>query len=452
MLGPGALVLVVAVALVVRLVGMGHPLLPDEGYTWLVGSAPDPSEFLRRLAVYENTPPLYYVLLTPLPLDSEWWIRLPSLISGVASVAILFAVVRPALGRGVATLAGLGLAIAPYAVAESNFARAYMLADVALLGAFWAAVRLGEGRSARWWWLYLVAAVAAIFAEYNAALTLVPLVAGLVLVRSSRRWQTLGLGILPAVAILPWIPQLVRSMNDLDVTKTGIGYLTVTPASVRNQLAALYYGSTGQNLGPAARTVAVLALVAVMALGVRVIARRGPAARPLLVLVSFAGIGTLGLSALAPALGIGIFNVGYLTVLIPLGAIPLAAAVAAIPIRRIVPIAAAAVLVAGVVFAVKRSREAPDINVPAIASVLHTGHVRTVLTNSAVVAYYFRNDGAILDRPFNLGAGLQGSCGGCARAVAVVDDANVGSGARPGPGRTVQIGHYAARILPPSTP
>jgi hypothetical protein len=100
------------VALLVRLPGMDHRLLPDEGYTWLVGSAPDARAFLHRLAVYENTPPLYYLLLTPLPLGDEPWIRLPSMLAGLAMLPVLFSAVRPALGVRVALLASLALAIA----------------------------------------------------------------------------------------------------------------------------------------------------------------------------------------------------------------------------------------------------------------------------------------------------------------------------------------------------
>ena len=54
------LLLVVALAMAVRLPGMDHRLLPDEGYTWLVASASGAGDFLHRLAAYENTPPLYY--------------------------------------------------------------------------------------------------------------------------------------------------------------------------------------------------------------------------------------------------------------------------------------------------------------------------------------------------------------------------------------------------------
>jgi len=41
-----ALIVVVALALAVRLAGAGDRLTADEGYSWLVGSAPDVGSFL----------------------------------------------------------------------------------------------------------------------------------------------------------------------------------------------------------------------------------------------------------------------------------------------------------------------------------------------------------------------------------------------------------------------
>ena len=110
---PVALIVVVALALAVRLAGAGDRLTADEGYSWLVGSAPDVGSFLARLAAFENTPPLFYALLTPLPLDDEVWIRLPSIAAGVASVAALYYAVRALAGSRVGLVAALVLAIAP---------------------------------------------------------------------------------------------------------------------------------------------------------------------------------------------------------------------------------------------------------------------------------------------------------------------------------------------------
>jgi hypothetical protein len=270
----------------------------------------------------------------------------------------------------------------------------------------------------------------------------------LVLLRRDRWKPTLALAVLPAVAFLPWIGQFLRSSHDFGVTKSGFGYLTVTPASIRDQLVALFYGRTGQNLGPDARTLAAVVLLVVLIGAAVVLYRRGSEARPLLVLVVFAGLGTFLLHMAAALVGTGIFNVGYLTFVIPMGAVLMGAAVSSLSLRLIVPAVCCALVLVGAGLAVQRLHEAPDIQVSAIRSILQRAQVHTVLTNSAVVDYYFQSEGAILDRPFNLGAGREDDCGNCAQPIAVVDDSDVAGGARLGPGSTQTVGHYVVRLLP----
>ena len=142
--------------LALRLVDSGTRLSHDEGYSWLVASAPNATAFLSRLAHYENTPPLFYLLLAPLPLDSEFWLRLPSIVAGTASIAVLYGVVRPLLGTRAALLAALGLAVAPFAVSYSDYARGFMVAGLGVLVALLGAARLATGGSRRWWWAYVV--------------------------------------------------------------------------------------------------------------------------------------------------------------------------------------------------------------------------------------------------------------------------------------------------------
>src|SRR3954469_17196901 len=155
----------VLLALACRLAGIGDRLSADEGYSWLVASAPDPGAFLELLARYENTPPLLYLLLSPLPLhDDEVWLRLPSLLAGVATVPVLYAAVRALLDTRAALLSALALAVAPYAVSFSNYARGFALATLGLAVALWAAARLATGGPGRtWWWVYAVGALAALY-------------------------------------------------------------------------------------------------------------------------------------------------------------------------------------------------------------------------------------------------------------------------------------------------
>ena len=137
---------IVLLAVLVRLAGIGDRLSEDEGFSWLVASAPSADVFLDRLAAYENTPPLFYLLLAPLPLDDEHWLRLPALVAGVACVPVLYLAVRPLLGTRAALLSALGLAVAPYAVNWSNFSRGFMVANLGLLIALWAVVQAGRRR------------------------------------------------------------------------------------------------------------------------------------------------------------------------------------------------------------------------------------------------------------------------------------------------------------------
>src|SRR5688572_4850566 len=204
---------IVLIAVIVRLAGMGDRLSEDEGFSWLVASAPDLDTFLERLAAYENTPPLFYALLTPLPLDDEHWLRLPSLIASIACVPVLYLAVRPLLGTRAALLSALALAVAPYAVNWSNFSRGFMLANLGLLIALWAVVRLATGGRRRWWWVYAGGALLAVYSEYDAVLFLAPLIAAFAWLTPGRRREIAWFGALPAIALLPWLGQFGRSLD-----------------------------------------------------------------------------------------------------------------------------------------------------------------------------------------------------------------------------------------------
>src|SRR5438270_598372 len=96
---------VLLAAMGLRLVALGSRLSADEGYTWLVSSAHSGGVFLDRLAAFENTPPLYYLLVAPLPDHGEAWLRLPAVVAGVGCVAALWWAVRALAGAHAALLA-----------------------------------------------------------------------------------------------------------------------------------------------------------------------------------------------------------------------------------------------------------------------------------------------------------------------------------------------------------
>lgn len=441
-----ALAAIVALAIAVRLAGIGDRLSADEGYSWLVASAPDGDAFLDRLAAYENTPPLFYLLLAPLPLDDEAWLRLPSLLASVAAVPVLYAIVRPLLGTTAALIGALVLAVAPYHVSFANYSRAFMLAGLGLLLALWAAARLAQGGRRSWWWLYGAGAVVALYSEYDAGLFLVALVGMLLLIGTPPRRETLVFGTLPALALLPWAGQLSRSLDQLDVTKVSPIYAEPSPAALRDVAVPLVFGEHGAAASAGGRWLQFLLIAGVLAAAAVVVRRRD---RRAFALLAGTGLATLALSGAVALAGPDVFAQRYLTVLIPLGAGLAGGLVAALPWKQSAPLAAAALCLLGLaVFVNRHGRELEPDPAPLIAAV-QRADPDVVVTNSAVVAYHLRERTVVLDRPFGLDdPGAAARCGrGC--SMLAVDDVRVAGGARPDGGSRLHAGPFVVTLVPP---
>ena len=438
-----ALAGIVLLALVVRLAGLGDRLSADEGYSWLVSSAPDAGTFLERLAAYENTPPLFYLLLAPLPDGDEAWLRLPSLLASTAAVPVLYAIVRPMLGTAAALLAALALAVAPYHVSFANYSRAFMVAGLGLLLALWGAARLAQGAGRRWWWLYGAGAVLALYSEYDAGLFLVALVGALLAIGVPPRREVVACGALPALALLPWLGQLTRSLDQLDVTKVAPVYPEPSLAALRDLAAPLMLGEHGAADGAGGRTLQVLVAAALLVPCGRWLWRRE---RRAFWLLAGTALGTIGLAAIVALAGPDVFAQRYLTVLIPLGAALLGAGVAALPWRHAVPAATAALCALGLaVFSTREGRELEPDPAPVVAAV-RAARPELVVTNSAAIGYYVRDLNWVLDRPFGLGPPA-GRCCDAGRSVVAVDDTRVAGGARDIEGKRLHIGPIVVTLV-----
>src|SRR4051794_23943902 len=222
-------------AVVLRLLAVGDPLSHDEGYTWLVASAHGPAAFLDRLNAFENTPPLYYLLTWPLPNGGVAWLRLVSVAAGVGCVAATYWATNAKLPphSGVkfsfapAFAAGT-LAVAPFAVSYSDYARGFLLADVGLLIALGASFR-------RRWLLYTAGAAIALYAEYDSALFL------LAIAIAMREWRAAA----PIALLIPWIPAILQANDATGDTKVAPIYPNPSPGTLRDTLVRLVYGEHG---------------------------------------------------------------------------------------------------------------------------------------------------------------------------------------------------------------
>jgi hypothetical protein len=152
----------------------------------------------------------------------------------------------------------------------------------------------------------------------------------------------------------------------------------------------------------------------------------------------------LCLHLVVSAAGTDIFRERYMTTVIALAAAVLAAAVASVRGRVAVPAAAAALVALGAAVAINRAGREYEPNSAGAVAIVQADGFRTILTNSAVVAFYGRHLHVVLDRPFGLGQGVERSC---APLCAVIDDARFG-GVRPGPGTRIALGPLVIRFPP----
>lgn len=443
------LAIIVLAGLALRLIDAGSRINTDEGYSWLVASAPSAGAFLTRLARFENTPPLFYLLLVPLPLDSESWLRLPSIVAGTLSIPVLYAIVRPMLGTRAALLSALGLAVAPFAVSFADFSRGFMVAGLGVLVALLGVQHVTAGARRRWWWCYVIGGTVALYSEYYSALYLVAIIVAFVVLADPRRLPRRELILfsgLPFVLFLPWIPELIRSLDDVSKTKLPLPQSGMSPGLIRDALVPLFYGAHGAASSAAVRSLQLLLLVAVLGWGCVRLWRH--ASKQAFWLLAAPMLMVLALYFAVSVVHTDIFKSRYMTTVIPLGVAVVAGAIAGLRWRPAVPLAAAALAALAVAVVVTRAAREYEPDTPAAVAIAQHAGYRVILTNSSQVAFYGRRLDVILDRPFGISRGRRTPC---ATPCAVIDDARFG-GVRPGLGQRISVGPIVIRFPPGQRP
>ncbi len=250
-----ALCLIVATGLRLYQLG-GQSLWTDEGVQYFIASAPTFETLWERLEQRTFHPPLsFFISHVFLRLqDSDFFLRLPSVLFGVGSVFLVYRLVKMLTSVPLALATAWVFAISPLHVWYSQEARMYApLLFVALLSTLcflWAV------ETRRWYWWGAYACTLALGLYVHAFMALQIIVHGLWLLLWFRHawWAYCGTGVVTAVLafpiVSPWVkfvlrrvsPGLVEGVAIISSTRVVIGWEGV--------LYALYAYGTGFSLGP----------------------------------------------------------------------------------------------------------------------------------------------------------------------------------------------------------
>jgi mannosyltransferase len=329
--------LLTVAALALRVAGMGQSLFGDELFTYGDLASRGLGGVVHRVAYggVEDNPPLFYVLaeLSSHLGQETVWLRLPSVLLGAATVPLVYAAGRLAVGERAGLWGAALWVLSPFVLFYGTEGRAYatmaffvVLSTVGLL----CALRSG-GR--RWWALYALAACAAMYSQYAAVFALAAQAGWAFLAHPGARRALLLATAAAALAFLPWLPALLSQQRDGSAAVIGAFY-PVTLRSVGEALVRQLFGHPFVAIRDLPGTAGLVLLgaggVALVAATVR--AGRGRLAAGPALIAALALATPVG-ALLYGALGTAIFSPRNLTASIPAVCLLIGWLVARLPAR-----------------------------------------------------------------------------------------------------------------------
>jgi mannosyltransferase len=224
------LLLVVLAALLLRVGTLGRKSLwGDEVVTLRIASMSAEDIILNRATRSDPHPPLFYLLMHywTEPGQSEFILRLPSALAGIAAIPLLYWLVRTCSNQWSATASAWLLAVTPLHIWYSQEARMYALVCTLGLASTLSYVLTILRQEPLAWLGWIAATVAGLYTDYSMVLVvvaqiilLVPLW-GIYNVRPAARWPVLIA--LPAALLLS-TPTIYTFALDLVLAGGKAGY------------------------------------------------------------------------------------------------------------------------------------------------------------------------------------------------------------------------------------
>lgn len=228
--------LIVLIALMLRWWNLGTAnLWTDEALTELRAQAPF-NVAMDSLLTAGNQAPLYYLLLRWLPNESEYLLRLPSMVMGVFGVILTIQIVTEVYhNRTLGLWAGALVAVSPYHIMLSRTARSYALLLVLALLSFYFFTLVLRGHNRKWIWIGLGISSGLAYLTHYSATSIV--VAQFLILGSSRRtrnwWITQTLALIP---LMIWLVMVVLSLDGKNFSWFTEPNITALPVTLWNML------------------------------------------------------------------------------------------------------------------------------------------------------------------------------------------------------------------------
>src|SRR5438270_8110193 len=206
------------VGAVLRVIVAGQSVFADELSTFWISATHSLGGVLSlmystgRIHHAEITPPLSFLAswLTTRAGTSPELLRLPALIAGTATIALVYLVGLRTVGRRAALLAAALTALSPFMIYYSAEARAYgLLMFLVVASTLSLLVALDTGRR-RWWVLYALCSAAAFYTHYTSLFVLGVQLVWVLWSEPGARRAALIASAGAVVLTLPWLPGLIQ--------------------------------------------------------------------------------------------------------------------------------------------------------------------------------------------------------------------------------------------------
>lgn len=294
-------------ALALRLAAFDESFFGDELFTYEISTRPDLHAVLAGVrSDLEISPPLFFAVAWVFQKagDPFVWLRLPSLLAGVATVPLVYVLGLLTVGRR-AALVGAGLfALSPLAIFYATEARAYALMTLLVVLSTIALLKAIETNDRRWWTALAVLDAGAMYAHYTAVFVLAAqagwalwtqraLVSPLLLAHGGA-----------ALLYAPWLPFMIEDSDAPTQEVIGVFEPFGAATAVRN-LGRLAAGGPFAPLTDLPGTSALVLLGAAAAIGLAgLIVRVRRAGRPTVP----ARVALIAVLSLAAPIGAGLYS------------------------------------------------------------------------------------------------------------------------------------------------